>query len=88
MKKSEEKITQNLIRKFNRFHFTRDASKLFVEIMSDLASRQIGIPDALIASIAKANSLKVLTLNVSDFGLVKGLVLHRPSQKLIKDTMQ
>ena len=85
MKKGEEKSTKNLIRKFNRFHFTRDASKIFVEIMSDLASRQIGIPDALIASIAKANSLKVLTLNVSDFSLVKNLVLHRPSQKLIKD---
>lgn len=82
MRKGEEKQTKTLIRQFNRYNITKDASKIFVQIISDLASRQIGIPDALIAAIAKANSLEVLTLNLSDFALVEGLKIYRPSQKL------
>lgn len=38
MKKREEQQTQEMIRRFQRFHFTKDASKIFVEIMSDLPS--------------------------------------------------
>lgn len=83
MRKGEEKLTKTLIRQFNRYNITKDASKIFVQIMSDLSSRQIGIPDALIAAIAKANSLEILTLNLSDFTLVEGLKIYRPSQKLI-----
>lgn len=41
MKKGEEKFTKNLIRQFNRYSFTKDASKIFIQIMSDLSSRQI-----------------------------------------------
>ena len=82
MRKGEEKQTKTLIRQFNRYNITKDASKIFIQIMSDLSSRQIGIPDALIAAIAKANSLEVLTLNLSDFTLVEGLKIYRPSQKL------
>lgn len=61
MWKGEEKQTKKLIQQFNRYNITKDASKIFVQIMSDLASRQIGVPDALIAAIAKANSLELLT---------------------------
>lgn len=82
MRKGEEKQTKKLIQQFNRYNITKDASKIFVQIMSDLASRQIGVPDALIAAIAKANSLELLTLNLSDFKLVEGLKIYRPSQKL------
>lgn len=82
MRKNEGNLTKTLIRLFNRYNITKDASKIFVQIMSDLSSRQIGIPDALIAAIAKANSLEVLTLNLSDFTLVEGLKIYRPSQKL------
>jgi tRNA(fMet)-specific endonuclease VapC len=52
MKSSEEKFTKNLIRQFNRYSFTKDASKIFVQIMADLSSRKVGVPDALIAAIA------------------------------------
>jgi hypothetical protein len=83
MRKKEEEQTRELIRKFRRFHLTRDASKIFIEIMSDLSSRQIGIPDALIASVAKANSLKVFTLNITDFKQVDSLILYKPSRRLI-----
>lgn len=84
MRKGEEKFTKNLIRQFNRYSFTKDASKIFVQIMSDLSSRQIGISDALIAAIAKANNLTVFTLNTSDFKLVEGIKIYKPSQKLLK----
>ena len=82
MRKSEEQPTQELIKRFKRYHFTKDASKIFVEIMSDLSSRQIGLPDALISAIAKANSLTVFTLNLSDFKRVEKLNLYKPSQIL------
>ncbi|MCY7351080.1 MAG: PIN domain-containing protein [Cytophagaceae bacterium] len=82
MRKSEERETKELIRRFNRFSFTKDASRLFIEIMSDLASRQIGLPDALIAAIAKANGLDVFTLNIDDFKRVDGLKLYKPKRKL------
>jgi tRNA(fMet)-specific endonuclease VapC len=83
MKSSEEKFTKNLIRQFNRYSFTKDASKIFVQIMADLSSRKVGVPDALIAAIAKANSLPILTLNISDFKLIEGIKLYKPTQKLI-----
>jgi tRNA(fMet)-specific endonuclease VapC len=83
MRKGEEDKTRNLIKLFNRYRITRDASKIFVEIMSDLSSRQIGLPDALIAAIAKANSLQIFTINLSDFKLVKDLRLYKPKRKLI-----
>lgn len=82
MRKREEQQTQELIRRFKRYHFTKDASKIFVEIMSDLSSRQIGLPDALIAAIAKANSLPVFTLNLSDFKQVEKLNLYKPSRTI------
>lgn len=82
MRKREESQTQEMIKRFNRFHFTKDASKIFVEIMSDLSSRKIGLPDALIAAIAKANSLTVFTLNLHDFKQVDKLNLYKPSRKL------
>lgn len=81
MRKKEEAQTRELIRRFKRFHFTKDASKIFVEIMSDLSSRQIGLPDALISSIAKVNSLKLFTLNISDFKQVDGLDLYKPNRR-------
>jgi tRNA(fMet)-specific endonuclease VapC len=83
MKSSEEKFTKNLIHQFNRYSFTKDASKIFVQIMADLSSRKVGVPDALIAAIAKANSLPILTLNISDFKLIEGIKLYKPTQKLI-----
>jgi predicted nucleic acid-binding protein len=81
MRKAEEHETKALIRRFNRFSVTKDASRLFVKIMTDLASRQIGLPDALIAAIGKANGLEVFTLNVDDFKRVKGLKLYKPKRR-------
>ncbi|CCH52751.1 hypothetical protein BN8_01773 [Fibrisoma limi BUZ 3] len=83
MRKSEERDTKELIRRFNRFAFTKDASRLFIEIMANLYSRQIGVPDALIAAIARANSLEVFTPNIDDFKRVDGLKLYKPSRKLV-----
>jgi tRNA(fMet)-specific endonuclease VapC len=85
MRKREEQQTRELISRFKRFHLTKDVSKIFVEIMSDLSSRQIGLPDALIAAIAKANSLTVFTLNLSDFKQVEKLTLYKPSRKFKLD---
>lgn len=82
MRKSEERETKELINKFERYHFTKDASKLFIEIMSNFASLQIGVPDALIGAIAKANSLPIFTLNLSDFRQINGLQIYKPSRKL------
>lgn len=82
MRKGEEKQTKEFIRKFNRYYLTKDASKIFIEIMSDLSSRKIGLPDAMIAAVAKANSLTVFTLNLKDFRQVEGIKLHKPKIKL------
>ena len=80
MRKNEESKTKELMRQFAKYHFTKDASRIFLEIMSDLYGRQIGLPDALIASIAKTNSLEVFTLNVDDFKRVEGLRLYKPKR--------
>jgi len=56
MRKGEQRKTKELIDLFQRFHFTKEVSKAFIEIMTNRYGRRIQIPDALVASFAKANS--------------------------------
>lgn len=82
MRKGEERKTKELVNLFQRFHFTKEVSKIFVETMANHFGRKITIPDALIASFAKANGTKLFTLNVKDFKEVKDLLLYKPTLKL------
>lgn len=50
--------------------------------MTDQYGRKARVPDALIASFAKANSIKLFTFNVKDFKEIKGLQLYKPKFKL------
>lgn len=78
MRKGEERKTKELIRLFHRYHFSKEVSKHFIEIMSDQYGRKVKIPDAIIAAFARANGLKLFTLNIKDFKSIKDIELHKP----------
>lgn len=82
MRKGEERRTKELLNLFHRFHFTKEISMAFIEIMANRYGRRIAIPDALIASFAKSNNLKLFILNTKDFKEVEGLQLYKPTLKL------
>lgn len=82
MRKGQEEVTRNLIKKFKRFRMTEDVSKLFVEIMADNSHPKIKLPDALIAAVSIANSLSLFTINIKDFKEINNIKLYKPSQKL------
>ena len=82
MRKGEERKTKELIRLFNRYHFSKEVSKHFIEIISNQHGRKITVPDAIIAAFAKSNQLMLFTLNVKDFKDIQGLRLYKPKLKL------
>jgi len=78
-KKGEERKTKEQLNLFRRYHFSKEVSRHFIETMSDQYGRKIKIPDAIIAAFAKANNLKMYTLNVKDFRMIKGIKRYKPN---------
>ncbi len=82
MRKGEERRTKELINLSQRFQFSKEVSKHFLEIMSNHYGKKVNVPDALVAAFAKANSLKLFTLNLKDFKQIKGLELYKSKLNL------
>ena len=76
MHKGEIKKTEDLLSVFNTVNISEDASNIFLSLMKRHYGKQIGIPDALIASIALANDISLYTLNIKDFEFISGLKLY------------
>jgi tRNA(fMet)-specific endonuclease VapC len=68
-------ITERFVNRFRSYVFDDQAAKHYGVVRNDLerAGKMIGSNDLLIASIALANSLTLVTHNVGEFGRVKGL---------------
>lgn len=78
MRKGKERKTKELINLFQNFTLQRKSLKPLLRSWLQYG-RRIEIPDALIASFSKVNSLKLFTLNVKDFKEVEGLQLCKPN---------
>lgn len=68
-------ITERFVNRFRSYVFDDHAARHYGVIRNDLerAGTMIGANDLLIASIALANSLTLVTHNVTEFSCVKGL---------------
>ena len=82
MKKSETRLTKELINKFNKYHINQEISKKFLEIMLGYKNKKIKIPDALIAATAIVNNVQLFTMNTKDFNFIKEIKLYNPERKL------
>lgn len=69
---------QSFLRRFISFAFDDECAAAYAEIRAALATmgKPIGPNDLLIASIAIANELALVTRNVEEFGRVPGLMIE------------
>jgi tRNA(fMet)-specific endonuclease VapC len=70
--------TQTLLERLDILSFELDSSKRAAEILADLAARgdSIDFRDAMIAGVAKANGLTLVTRNKEHFARIKELKLE------------
>ena len=71
-------IQQKFLQPFRSLSFDDAASSIYADIRADLASRglPIGPNDLMIAAIAVAHDLILVTHNVSEFGRISALLIE------------
>ncbi len=77
-KTANSALLQKLFAPIHSFEFDDTAAQCYAEIRMDLSARGkiIGANDLMIAAIAMANRLTVVTHNMSEFSRVQGLVVE------------
>ena len=81
-KKANREAVDALTRHVNVIDWTKEAAAHYAEIRADLKKKgqQLGANDLLIAAHARSLGAVIVTNNVKDFGLVKGLKLENWSR--------
>lgn len=75
--KHELRQIQKDIKSLKNIYLNDEAGQTFLHLMSKYAlSHGLKIPDALIASTAIANHMKLFTLNIKDFRFIKELEMY------------
>lgn len=78
MHKRETTKTKDLLSKFNVFHFDKEISRRFIDLMLGYKELGLKIPDAVIAATALACQVDLYTYNRKDYSFIKGLKLYNP----------
>lgn len=77
LNKADLRRIKKYLQAFEVIHINNDISELAIELIEKYAkSHNLNLPDALIASSAITEDLKLLTLNLKDFRYIDGLELY------------
>jgi predicted nucleic acid-binding protein len=78
MRKRETAQTKDLLSKFNVFHFDKEISRCFIELMLGYKGLGLKVPDAIIAATALTCQIELFTYNRKDYDFIRGINLYNP----------
>lgn len=81
MHKREERKSKEAVKKFNKYHITKDISQHFLGLMLSYRNYRLAISDALIASTTITNNLLLFTHNIKGFGFIEDINFYEPKRK-------
>lgn len=75
--KSEVNQMKKKLNSYNIIHYNEDVSELAIKLVLDYRlSRDLTIPDAIIAAMSVVYQIPLFTYNVKDFKFIPHITLH------------